>query len=1017
MEHNRTFQNVTSDFIIKNIQENDISKYFKTIKEAVYETISNFKGRDNIKFKLIITSQFTTPLAFDRIEAHFNPQFEILLTMNNFDDIYQNIEEEFLAWVDKFQDNGSGFVFEEIIKTNIRLSRTNFLRASSYFPHDLGRRTCILNIQNNDQKCFTWSILAKIYPPQQSNHTTRVSNYTPYEYQLNMNNIEYPVKITDISKFEKQNPQIAINVFALEKSDDPNTLYPLYRTNYNDRDYEIDLLYLEKDGNTHYCLIKDLGSLLGQNRHHAFICKNCLQIFSNQQALTNHQSICLNHNFCKVNLPKETTTLSFNKHHFKSRLPIAIYADFEATNLKIQTVQPSNEAPYNQNISKQEVNSFGIYIKSDYNNLIRSQYYDYIGTDAKEKFIETIVSIYNEISKKLFKYSKANKTVKLTLTQQQEFNNATNCYMCNVPFNEQVTKIREHNHFNGKYRGAACQSCNTQEGKASKEIPVFFHNGSKYDFHFIVTELMKYQDRYNKVEVLPKTSEEYISITYGSFYRKLIFKDSYRFLQQGLGDIAESLTLEDFKIMKDFYKDINLLKQKGVYPYEYIDSLEKLNETQLPPIEAFYSTLKQETITEEEYQHAQNVWNTFNCQTLLDYHKLYLQVDVLILADAFEKFREFFLKHHEIDPAYCYSAPGLTWQCGFKHTKIKLDLLTDYDMLLMFENGIRGGYSGVLGDRYVKANNKYLDGFNPNEKSNYLLYLDANNLYGWAMSQKLPTGNFKWEEPNYNWRNPPDERGCIIECDLKYPLNTKFKTQKFPLAPEKLKIRKEDLSDYQLNYLSVENKKIGNVSKLILNLKDKEKYVIHYELLKYYEKLGLKVKKIHRIISFKQEAWLEKYINFNTEQRTKATSEFEKDLWKLMNNAFYGKTMENIRGRVNVKMLNTHEEARKMFSKPTYKDHVVFNNDLIAVLNNIPSVKFDKPIYLGMCILDYSKLLMYQFYYERINKLWPRNQIIGFDTDSFFLNIETEDVYKDMKLIQNDLDTSNYPNEQEYLKK
>ena len=113
-----------------------------------------------------------------------------------------------------------------------------------------------------------------------------------------------------------------------------------------------------------------------------------------------------------------------------------------------------------------------------------------------------------------------------------------------------MTKIREHNHFNGKYRGAACQSCNTREGKASKEITVFFHNGSNYDF--MVTELMKYENQYNKVEVLPETSEEYISITYGSFYRKLIFKDSYRFLQQGLGDIAESMKSEDFKIMTDF---------------------------------------------------------------------------------------------------------------------------------------------------------------------------------------------------------------------------------------------------------------------------------------------------------------------------------------------------------------------------------------------------------------------------------------------------------------------------------
>ena len=315
---------------------------------------------------------------------------------------------------------------------------------------------------------------------------------------------------------------------------------------------------------------------------------------------------------------------------------------------------------------------------------------------------------------------------------------------------------------------------------------------------------------------------------------------------------------EDFKIMTDFYKDINLLKQIGVYPCEYIDSLEKLNETQLPPIEAFYSTLKQETITEEEYQHAQKVWNTFNCQTLLDYHILYLKADVLILADAFEKFREFFLKYHEIDPAYCYSAPGLTWLCGLKYTQVKLDLLTDYDMLLMFENGIRGGYSGVLGDRYVKANNNYLKDYDSSKSSNYLLYLDANNLYGWAMSQKLPTSDFKWEaDTSYNWRNPPDERGYIVECDLECSLNTKFKTQKFPLAPEKLKIRKEDLSEYQLSCLSIEDKKIGNVPKLILNLKDKEKYVIHYELLKYYEFLGLKVKKIRRIISFKQKAWLE----------------------------------------------------------------------------------------------------------------------------------------------------------------
>ena len=269
--------------------------------------------------------------------------------------------------------------------------------------------------------------------------------------------------------------------------------------------------------------------------------------FTILEAFRNHQEICLQHDYCKVKIPTEKT-LKFNKHHFKSRLPIVIYADFESMNLKLHTVKSSTRQSYSIPISKQEVISFGIYIKSDYNNLFTSQYFTYTGYDAKEKFVETIIKIYNNISQKLYNYSKANQRVELTSAQQQEFNQATHCYICKKEFNNELTKIREHNHFNGKYRGEACQSCNTNEGKASRIIPVFFHNGSGYDFHFIITELLKYENQCNKVDILSKTSEEYISITYGSFYRKLVFLDSYRFLQKGLADVAKSLDSKDFKI-------------------------------------------------------------------------------------------------------------------------------------------------------------------------------------------------------------------------------------------------------------------------------------------------------------------------------------------------------------------------------------------------------------------------------------------------------------------------------------
>ena len=338
-------------------------------------------------------------------------------------------------------------------------------------------------------------------------------------------------------------------------------------------------------------------------------------------------------------------------------------------------------------------------------------------------------------------------------------------------------------------------------------------------------------------------------------------------------------------------------------------------------------------------------------------------------------------------------------------------------MLQMFEKGIRGGFSGVLGSRHVKAYNKYTPNYRDDNEinkfkkngGNYLLYLDANNLYGWAMSQKLPTKDFKWEEDPDYYKNIPEGRGCIVECDLEYPNLCKFNTRRFPLAPEHMIVKEEMLSKYQLKLLEEQEIKLGKEKKLFLTLYDKKKYIVHHSILKEYIKLGLKVTKVHRTISFEESAWLKPYIEFNTDQRIKAQSDFEKDLWKLMNNAFYGKTMENIRNRCDIKLLNNENEIKKFINKPNFKDSVIFNDNLVAVVNNITSIKFNKPIYLGQAILDYSKLLMYKFYYETINVQWPDNEIVGFDTDSFFLSVKTKDVYEDMKNIKDHLDTSDYP--------
>ena len=336
---------------------------------------------------------------------------------------------------------------------------------------------------------------------------------------------------------------------------------------------------------------------------------------------------------------------------------------------------------------------------------------------------------------------------------------------------------------------------------------------------------------------------------------------------------------------------------------------EKLKETQLPPKEVFYSKLNEKGISDENYAHAQEVWKTFEMKNLKDYHNLYNRADVLLLVDVFENFRDICIGNYNLDPAHYYTVPGLAWDATLKLTEVKLELLSDPDMLLMVERGIRGGVS-MISNRYRKANNKYMgDRFDSSKPTKYITYFDANNLYEWAMSKSLPTHGFKWMEPKKlkSWRN----FSCILKVDLEYPRSLHDLHKDYPLAPEQMKINK--------------------VKKFIPNLGDMEKYVLHYENLQQYESLGLKIKKVHRGISFEESQWLEKYIALNTKLRTAAANEFKKGFFKQMNNSVYGKTMENIRNRVDIKLVNDKKQAEKLRAKPNFYHCNIFSEELFAI--------------------------------------------------------------------------------------
>ena len=291
-----------------------------------------------------------------------------------------------------------------------------------------------------------------------------------------------------------------------------------------------------------------------------------------------------------------------------------------------------------------------------------------------------------------------------------------------------------------------------------------FHNLSGYDSHLFVKNL-GFSD--GSIDCIPKNEERYISFTkkiqVRSYTKKvkneeetkplhhqIRYIDSFKFINESLEKLVNNLPKDAFNNVKRYYaKDkLDLLTRKGIYPYEYMDTPEKLKETQLPPKEKLYSRLNDEGISDENYAHAQKVWKTFEMKNLEDYHNLYNRVDVLLLADVFENFRDICIKNYNLDPAHYYTAPGLAWDAALKLIEVELELLSDMDMLLMVEKGIRGGVS-MISNRYGKDNNKYMDkSFKDREPSKHITILDANNLYGWAMSEPLPTHDFKWMKPN-----------------------------------------------------------------------------------------------------------------------------------------------------------------------------------------------------------------------------------------------------------------------------
>ncbi|XP_066157689.1 uncharacterized protein, partial [Euwallacea fornicatus] len=648
-------QNVTSNVII-NLTHKDINQFLND-SSLLFETkIKEFlKQNPVIKVASTFCGEFIKKSGDKEIINifYFNTNYAIIDVGTNLLGWFrENIQDQVLNQLSEFQERDSGFALQKIDYLEININKFEMGSGSTFIklPKEISKKRACINIQNDDQACFYWSIVSAIYPV--INNNNRITSYPHYSTVLNTTNLEMPMPLNKIYKFEKLN-DISVNVYALKMSTVPTTFYAVvpvrltpqklnkhinllliqnkYYPKLNDYNpVPTDAVVEEEDTNIiyHYCWIKDLSRLLSSqlNKHkqRKFICDRCLNYFSNHQKLLTHEVLCTKLNDCHISFPKYDF-IEFKNHVYQQKAPFVIYADFES---QLENVSFSNDlGKYQRHIPF----SVGYFIKCAYNDSL-SQFKMFRGTNCVEWFVNEMI----ELSKFIYNETKKNTPMNIQL----DLSMAKRCHICEKPFSPKDEIIRDHDHFT---------------------------------------------------------------------------------------DVTE----EKFK----------LLTCKGVFCYDYIDSIDKLDEKTLPSKEYFYNKLEDSHIDDEKYSHASKVWDSFNIQTLGEYSDLYLKTDVILLADIFEHFRLNCISTHNLDPSWYFTMPGYTWDC------------------------IRGGVS-VYSSRYSEANNKYMFDYDPVKPSKYLLYLDVNNLYGKAMCEPLPYGGFEWiEDTNFDVLTIPDDSpvGYILQ--------------------------------------------------------------------------------------------------------------------------------------------------------------------------------------------------------------------------------------------------------------
>ena len=459
--------------------------------------------------------------------------------------------------------------------------------------------------------------------------------------------------------------------------------------------------------------------------------------------------------------------------------------------------------------------------------------------------------------------------------------------------------------------------------------------------------------------ILPKNTEKICSLRIGPY----VFHDTMSFLNGSLADMVDILVKDnhDFPYLKKLNfseRQIEFSKRKGVYPYSFVTSIKQLLATkELPEKKHFFNDLSLENVEEKDYIFAKQFWEEFKCKNLMDYTMMYCKIDVYLLCECFLKFRNVCLLKMGLDVGHYLTLPSFSYHLMLRMTDAKIQM-PPIDIFNFFAKSIRGGHSFIsqrlchslrpkseretlLKKKIAYIIKKKNQVTNKKDQQLYLnklkklkkmccykdvLFVDENNMYGRASALPLPYSHFKWLDKEIIKKIPfsfyknydlKDEYGFCAEVTLAYPKELHLSHSSFPLAPESIEVTSQLLSPFSKKCLRVLGKKVENFRerKLTATFFDRKNYVVHGANLALYLQLGMKLKKVHRVVIFKQKPFMKKFIDCITNLRQKSKTLFEKNTMKLIVNSNFGKTLENKFNRMNAYLCTNEEKLRKIASK------------------------------------------------------------------------------------------------------